>query len=555
MRGPSRELRVIFAEEFRQQLRRPGFLFFTVLLAAVMLIAIPVTSLIVNLIEDDSPAGSGVEYGDGWNDASVTGPYRGIVEADYDVPAEEDWLRNPANGHYYRLTGPMDWMQAEARAVDRGGHLVTVNDREEELWLREQFGAQELFWLGFNDLAGEGDWEWVSGEPADYANWASGQPDDYNASEDAAVMNWSQDATSELAVVGYVDSAGILPGRGSQDSPRRYNDRAEGIQAVQQGEIDTLFILPADYLESGKVEEYEPAEAGRNLWGSPAEWSFGDFLRAQLTAGQLEGDLLARVLNPASFQRFEVDVDGAVGEQVTTTVEVGELVVPILFAVLLMIAVLSGSGSVLRAVSEEKETRMIELLVTSASPLSLMTGKLLALWTAGLIQIAVWVTVGAYAMPEVFHRMPGGAELTIEAGLLATIALSFVLGYFLFSVLAMFIGTVVNSTHSAQQYTGLMSMLVASPLWFIGLWMNVGPDNILAQIYTYSPFSAPTMLMISNGMGYHMSGGEIALALGIVAATALLFLWVSARVYRAGILMSGQRIRPRNVWMALRHAD
>ncbi|MEE8372877.1 MAG: ABC transporter permease, partial [Dehalococcoidia bacterium] len=101
----------------------------------------------------------------------------------------------------------------------------------------------------------------------------------------------------------------------------------------------------------------------------------------------------------------------------------------------------------------------------------------------------------------VFHRMPGGGELTIEAGLLATIALSFVFGYFLFSVLAMFIGTVVNSTHSAQQYTGLMSMLVGMPLWLMGLWMNVGPDNILAQVFTYSPFSAPVMLMIRNGMG------------------------------------------------------
>lgn len=142
MRGPSRELRVIFAEEFRQQLRRPGFLFFTVLLAAVMLIAIPGTTLIVNLIEDDSPAGSGV--------------------------------------------------------VDE----------------------------------------------------------------------------APLERIGYVDRAGVLPGAGLQDWPRLYNDRAEGIQAVQQGEIDTLFILPAGYLESGKVEEYEPAEAGRNLWGSPAEWSF-----------------------------------------------------------------------------------------------------------------------------------------------------------------------------------------------------------------------------------------------------------------------------------------
>jgi len=420
MRGPSRELRVIFAEEFRQQLRRPSFIFFTVLLAAMMLIAIPVTPLIVNLIVDDTPADTGEE-----------------------APLER---------------------------------------------------------------------------------------------------------------VGYADPADVLAGSESQDWPRLYNDRAEGIQAVQQGEIDTLFILPADYLESGEVEEYEPAGVGRNLWGSPAEWSFAYFLRAQLTAGHLEGDLLTRVLDPAYYQRFEVEVDGVV-RGITTTVEVGELIVPILFGLLLMTAVLTGSGALLRTVYEEKETRMVEMLVTSASPLSLMTGKLLALWTAGLIQIAVWVGVGAFAMPEVFHRIPGGGEMTIQAGLLVTIALSFVLGYFLFSVLAMFIATVVNSTQAAQQYTGLMSLLVGLPVWLTGLWLNVPPDHILAQIFTYFPFSAPTMLMIRNAMGSVMSVGEIAASLAIVAVTALLLLWVAARVFRAGILLSGQRITGRNVWNALRYSD
>jgi len=423
VRGPSPELRVIFAEEFRRQLRRPGFTLFTVLLAALMLIAIPVTPLVVNLIEDDSTADTGV------------------VD---EVPLKE---------------------------------------------------------------------------------------------------------------IGYVDAAGVLPDPGQQGWPRLYDNRAGGIQAVRQGEIDTLFILPADYLESGEVEEYEPAGVGRNLWGSPAEWDFEGFLRAQLTAGQLEGDLLARILNPASYQRFEVEVDGSISEEITTTVEVGELMVPILFVILLMIAVLSGSGALLRSVYEEKETRMVEMLVTSASPLSLMTGKLLALWSAGLIQIVVWVGVGAYAMPEVFHRIPGGGELTISAGLLATIALSFVLGYFLFSVLAMFIATLVNSTQSAQQYTGLMSLLVGLPVWMTGLWLNVAPDHILAQIFTWFPFSAPTMLMIRNAMGGDMSGGEIAASLAIVAATALLLLWVAARVFRAGILLSGQRITRGNVWTALRNAD
>ena len=562
MRGPSPELRVIFAEEFRRQVRRGGFAFFAVLFPLLMLIAIPVTPLIVNLIEDDSPADTGVVGGDGWNDAPAeleTWRYRGIIEADYDITAEEDWLRNPANGHYYRLTTPMNWIQAEAQAIDWGGHLVTVNDREEELWLRSQFGVQELFWLGFNDLAREGNWEWVSGEPAAYANWASGQPDDYNDDEDAAVMNWQGvEQGGALERVGYVDPAGVLAGPGSQDSPKLYGDRAEGIHAVQQGEIDTLFVLPADYLESGEVEQYRASGesdgglTGR-IWGSATEWAFGGFLTAELIAGQVEADVLARALDSAHYLNFEIGDDGAVSEAIPFAQEIGELLVPMLFGVLLIIAVFMGSSTLLTSVAEEKETRMIEMLVTSASPLSIMSGKLLAGGLAGLIQVAVWVTAGAFALPAIFDRIPNGGELTISAGLLALVVVAFVLGYFLFSALALFIATLVPSTQDAQRQTGLLTLLIFLPIWMIGLWMNA-PDHILAQIFTYFPFTAPTMIMIRLGIG-SVSGGEIAAALGIVAATALLLLWVASRVFRAGILLSGQRITGRNVWTALRHAD
>jgi len=556
-------MRVIFHEEFRRQIRRRGFIFFTLLIPIMMGIAILVTPFIVNLIEDDSPADTGVGYGDGWNDVPAeleTWRYRGIVEADYDVPTEEDWLMNQANGHYYRLTAPMNWMQAEAQAIDWGGHLVAVNDREEDLWLQSQFGVQEPFWLGFNDLAMEGNWEWVSGELAAYANWESGQPDDYNDNEDAAVMNWSGvEQVTALESAGYTDPTGVLPGPGLQDAPRQYSDLSEGIQALQQGEIDAFFSLPADYFESGEVEQYRVSGesdgglAGR-IWGGEVEWAFSGFLRYELTSEQLEDDVLARVLWPAEYQRFEIGDDGTIAEATPLAQDVGDLMVIILFAVLLIIAILTGSNALSSSVAEEKETRMVEMLVTSASPLSIMSAKLLALGSAGLIQIAVWITAGAFALPAIFDRIPNGGELTIAPGLLVLVVVIFVLGYFLFSALALLLATLTPSIADAQKATGLLTMFVFIPVWFIGLFISQ-PDGTLAQILTYFPFTAPTMLMLRLGMGSGMSGGEIAAVLAIVAVTALLLLWVAARIFRAGILLSGQRITPGNVWTALRNAD
>jgi ABC-2 type transport system permease protein len=428
MRGPSRELRVIFAEEFRRQTRRGGFVFFTLFFPVLMGIAILLTPFVVNLIQGDSPDDPG------------------------DVPGE----------------------------------------------------------------------------------------------------------VAPLESAGYTDPAGVLPGPGLQDWPRQYSDLSEGIEALQQGEIDEFFALPADYLESGEVAQYRVSGESdgsfvESIWGDEVEWAFRDFLRYELIAGQLEDDVVARVLWPADYQRFEIEEDGTITEATPLAQSVGNILVPSLFGVLLLIAVFMGSSTMLTSVAEEKETRMIEMLVTSASPLSIMSAKLLALGFAGLIQIAVWITAGAFALPAIFDRIPNGGELTISAGMLAVVVVTFVLGYFLYSALALFIASVVPSTQDAQRQTGLLTLMIFLPVWMLGLWMNA-PDHILAQIFTYFPFTAPTMIMIRLGIG-SVSGGEIAAALGIVAATALLLLWVASRVFRAGILLSGQRIRPRNVWMALRHAD
>jgi hypothetical protein len=113
-----------------------------------------------------------------------------VAPASVEVAADEGlWIENPATSGYYRLTGSMNWMDAEAQAVAWGGHLVTLNSWEEESWIQETFGENEHFWIGFNDIEEEDNWVWSSGEPVDYTNGAENEPNNYN-NEDAAVMNW-----------------------------------------------------------------------------------------------------------------------------------------------------------------------------------------------------------------------------------------------------------------------------------------------------------------------------------------------------------------------------
>ena len=94
-------------------------------------------------------------------------------------------------GNQYLLTSSaLTWEEAQAEAESLGGNLVTINDQAEEAWLRETFSGTEQFWLGYNDVETEGQFQWASGQPATYTNWAPGEPNDFDGVQDFAVMNF-----------------------------------------------------------------------------------------------------------------------------------------------------------------------------------------------------------------------------------------------------------------------------------------------------------------------------------------------------------------------------
>ena len=100
---------------------------------------------------------------------------------------------NPANGHTYYLLEMTNWQAAEAEAVSMGGHLVTINDAAEQTWVFNTFSpllpTPRSFWIGLNDLAVEGVFEWISGEPVTYLNWNAGEPRDaWRGLEDYVTM-------------------------------------------------------------------------------------------------------------------------------------------------------------------------------------------------------------------------------------------------------------------------------------------------------------------------------------------------------------------------------
>lgn len=98
------------------------------------------------------------------------------------------FVQNPTNSHWYGISyGPMSWPDAEIVAEEAGGTLATISSADEQAWVQAALGSYSSwrYWIGLNDIANEGQFVWVNGEPVGYTNWIPGQPNNGGGVEDA----------------------------------------------------------------------------------------------------------------------------------------------------------------------------------------------------------------------------------------------------------------------------------------------------------------------------------------------------------------------------------
>ena len=348
--------------------------------------------------------------------------------------------------------------------------------------------------------------------------------------------------------IGYVDLSGELS---EADFPNlsRFDSRDGGIEAIVAGDIEDLFIVPADFLASGDAEWLSQKSGIFDSRNSRKR--FASFLRVSLLAERLDPSLLERVIGGADYVRVHIAKDGSVSPDEEDGLN--QFAVPLIFALLLTMSIVIGAGSLLESVSEEKENRMVDVLLTSVSPLALMAGKILALGTASLVQVMVWVASMAIIGPQIIDQIPNAPDLEIEPLTLAYASLFFIAGYFLFAVVLAGIGSATTSAKEAGPITTLVVMPSVLPVSFSFNTILTAPDGGLATVLSFIPTTAPTAMMLRMGSA-EVSNVEILASLVVTVLAGVGMLFVSARIFRAGILLYGQRMTLGAVWRAVRQA-
>lgn len=353
---------------------------------------------------------------------------------------------------------------------------------------------------------------------------------------------FTQDHTLTVPT-GYVDRAGIItePPEEQAEYWHTFADEAEAAAALKQGEIESYYLIQADYLESGQVIQYS---ADPQLL-TDTDGAFRRLVRHNLLRRLGDPTLADRVARPVHLIR-----EGPPPRQfrfLPTELEMSRLVSAGLVVGLFVYVINVGGNLLLRALQREVRARVLEMMIVNTTATQFIGGKILGLAALSLFQAALTLAVGA----AVYGQNPGGAGPSALpwGGLL----LSFpylLLGYLAYCGLIMGVAAAWPTLHASGPLLGMLRLASLSPL--IGaLFILPDPDGPLSVILTLLPLTSfllmPFRLLLGSVSLLQWLAGVL-----ILVGWATFFIWLSIRLFRAQGLLTGRPITPAALWQALR---
>lgn len=358
-------------------------------------------------------------------------------------------------------------------------------------------------------------------------------------------------SSSEEMTIGYVDRAGPFKAFTLQNDVTLmlYDTTEEAQGALQAGEIQEYFVIPADYATTGLIHRYtrdKELEVPRRVAAA-----IRSFLLGNLIEGEVPPMVADRIYEPL---RLTTTTLTAEGEMASDQGGLGALLLPAAFSLLIGISLITLSSFLLQGLGEEKENRLIEILLSSVSTRQLLTGKVLGVGAAGLVQVLVWLLLPAFLLHQASTTLLSGVvrSLLIPGEFVALAVTYFVLGYLFFGVLSAGIAAISPTARDGQQLALGFLMPMFVPLWFSSLVMFF-PHNPVWTALTFVPITAPTMVMVRYGVT-DIAVWELALSITLMVLAVAGGLWLAAKMFRAYLLMYGKRPALAEVFRALRTA-
>jgi ABC-2 type transport system permease protein len=256
------------------------------------------------------------------------------------------------------------------------------------------------------------------------------------------------------------------------------------------------------------------------------------------TQSNIAPEELEKLYAPVEFEKTALEKDAKTEEELN---QARGLVYVLLF--IIYFAVIMYGNMIAMEVATEKSSRVMEILISSVSPVKQMFAKILGIGLLSLTQLAVLLSVGYVSIKRNLETMEGGffeffGFGNVAASTIVYAVVFFILGYFLYATIAAFLGSLVSRIEDVQQMITPMTMLVVAG--FMMAMFGLGqPDAPFIKYTSFIPFFTPMLMFLRVGM-LNIPFWEIALSIGILVATIVLLAVFGARVYRGGVLMYGK---------------
>lgn len=315
-------------------------------------------------------------------------------------------------------------------------------------------------------------------------------------------------------------------------------------QQVQARTLDGFLILTGASLEAGGAEY-----RGRNVSSLRDMATVESAVRQSIVAERLtrrgvDPAVVTEAQNRITIRTLRISKRGATGESGEASFIVGYFVGLLLYMVILLYGI-----NVMRSVMEEKQSRIIEVLVSSMKPFQLMLGKVIGVAGVGMFQFLIWAASGVALVKyraqilglfKVPAEQVGRFQMPhISTELLVVVLVYFLLGYMLYSAMFAVVGASVTSDSEAQQAQQPVMMLLVFSL-IVSFSAFSDASGRLASIASQVPFSAPIVMPVRVATS-DVPLRELLQSMVIMVISCVLVVWISARIYRIGILMYGKR--------------
>jgi len=225
--------------------------------------------------------------------------------------------------------------------------------------------------------------------------------------------------------------------------------------------------------------------------------------------------------------------------------QMARMMVPFAFMYLIFLGIVGMGQHMVSSIIEEKNSRIIEVLLSAVSPFELMAGKIAGLAAVGLTVMALYGVAG-YAAARW-----KGLQIDIGADLLIYGLIYYILGFILFSAILAGVGSVCNTIKETQSLMMPVMLVFIIPMI---AWPRLAqePNGELARVLSYVPPATPMVMVLRLSSGTEIWTGEVVLSLLVLIAGVLATVWAAAKVFRTGILLYGKRPGPREILRWLR---